>query len=234
MSELFDEKMLNGQFGISIPQTTEYSLTVDNIDFRSDDAFEQVNDGIVCGRVIGASSDNNFHRLYVKKLWDCIVYGQHMSEIINSIYIRSSNGVVDQDTHIVIYGKIHGGAGVVRTGSNISAEGKMDRYNRFVAKRVSIDGTELQVQTEWTDVSLFVIPLLIIFAIIGLRMISPALMNLGQYLTTLLIPFSAGFIGVLRFVGKKMRYYVPLSRRLKWALIGGSIFSVITAMIMRG
>lgn len=234
MYELFDEKMLNSNSGIFIPQTTEYSLTVENTDFRSENTFERVDDGIVCGRVIGASSDDNFHRLYVKKIWDRVVYGQHMSEIINSIYIRSDNGVVDRDTHIVIYGKIHGGAGVIRTGSNISAEGKMDRYNRFVAKRVNIDGTELQVQTEWADVSFFVIPLLILLAIVILRMVSPALVNMGQYLATLLIPFSAGFIGVLRLVEKKLRYYIPLGRRLKWALIGGSILSIITAMIMRG
>lgn len=234
MYELFDEKMLNSNSGISIPQTTEYSLTVENTDYRSENTFERVDDGIVCGRVIGASSDDNFHRLYVKKLWDRVVYGQHMSEIINSIYIRSDNGVVDRDTHIVIYGKIHGGAGVIRTGSNISAEGKMDRYNRFVAKRVNIDGTELQVQTEWADVSFFVIPLLILLVIVILRMVSPALVNMGQYLATLLIPFSAGFIGVLRLVGKKLRYYIPLGRRLKWALIGGGILSIIAAMIMRG
>lgn len=194
-----------------------------------------ISDNEISGQIIGASSDDGYKRIWIRKVFDRVVYGARMSNVVQTVVVRCQDGVVDRDVQVLCYGKINGGANALRTGSEIVVEGRFDGRSRFIAKRMRVGNADVEIKIEMADIMVFVIPILLLMAIIlwnpFISLISSA--DIGGKLSVLSVPFAGGFLGTRYLIKKKARYFLPFRYRIKAGLVVGVISAILMAVLFR-
>lgn len=194
-----------------------------------------ISDNEISGQIIGASSDDGYKRIWVRKVFDRVVYGSRMSNVVQTVVVRCQDGVVDRDVQVLCYGKLNGGANSLRTGSEIVAEGKFDGRSRFIAKRMRVGNADVEIKMEMADIMVFVIPILLLIAVIlwnpFISLISSA--DIGGKMSVLALPFVGGFLGTMRWIKKKAKYFIPFRYRIKAGLVVGIILAILMAVLFR-
>lgn len=219
-SNIFDESMLfNDNFElqeIATPISDNKSYIATNM---------------VSGQIVGASTGAEYHRLYIRKLYEKFVYGCRMSNSVNSIIVRCSEGIVDRDVHIICYGKLNGGDTALCTGGKLTATGKFDGKNRFIAKSMEVNCSEIEIKMEMHDLLLLMIPVLMLVLVIIWNPIMALLSSLGRWMASLVVPFIGGMAGAISIIKRKSRFFIPFRYRLKIGAFAGIVLSVIVALI---
>ena len=131
------------------------------------DAEKSIKNGSIRGRIVSVTSDGEYQRFPVERLRDKYVYHQKVSDIQNSITIRAADpdGNVS-DRRVVIYGQIKGGINILRTGMLVSAYGKYNAANEFMADRIMIDDDiPISIREEADDILYFLSPIWILLII---------------------------------------------------------------------
>lgn len=197
------------------------------------DNHSYITDNIVSGQIIGASSGESYKRLWIRKLFDRVMYGSRMSNVVQTIVVRCQDGVVDKDVQILCYGKLNGGVNSLRTGSEIVAEGKFDGRSRFIAKHMRVGNADVEIKIEMADIMVFVAPILLMIAVMLCHPIISSISSddLGGKLSALSVPLVGGFLGTSHFIKKKAKYYIPFRYRVKVSLVVGVILAIIMAMV---
>ncbi|MDD6155806.1 MAG: hypothetical protein PUB52_02105 [Lachnospiraceae bacterium] len=192
-----------------------------------------ITDNSISGQIIGASSDDGYKRLWMRKVFDRVMYGSRMSNVVQTIVVRCQDGVVDRDVQLLCYGKLNGGVNSLRTGSEIIAEGKFDGKSRFIAKRMRVGNAEVEIKMEMADIMVFVVPILILIAIMLWNPLISLLPSagVGGKLSALTLPFAGGFFGTMHLIKKKAGYFIPFRYRIKAGLAVGIILALLIAVL---
>lgn len=191
------------------------------------------NENFVEGTVISAINDAGYRRLPWEKLYERYAYSQNVSNIQNSIYVRcvDKNGNVSNKT-IIKYGQIRGGIGLFRTGMRIKAEGKVNKRNELMAKKLILeDNISVSTRTEMADIIYYASPLLLILIgilIFNIKEIFKGIISSG-YLKWYFISVIGTFFATFFLIGRVVR--VPIVNRLRtctWVslILGTFIFFV--------
>lgn len=219
---VFDERML-----------LETQGQEEVIDSYVPDSKSNISDKSISGQIIGASSDEGYKRLLARKIFDKFMYGSRMSNVVQTVVVRCQDGMIDRDVQLLCYGKLNGGVNSLRTGSEITAEGKFDGKGRFIAKRMSVANAEVEIKTEIADVMVFIVPILILMAfILWYPLVSClATADVGGKFSALTVPFAGGFLGTMYLIKKKARYFIPFWYRIKAGLVGGFALAILLAIV---
>lgn len=189
----------------------------------------------VSGKLIGVS-ESNYRRIWIRKLYDKIVYNQRMSDVVNCVIVRTKvrpDYIVD--THMYVYGKLGSGVSELKVGSNVSGYGKFDSKNRFLINQLVCDDVKIDVQLEWNDISWWLTPLLFIVLLLLFPVLINGILNnemLNDLFSQFLLLFLGGFAIIKKFSGKILRYRMGLLKRIKLYCVGGAIFSIIMMSIL--
>lgn len=184
------------------------------------------------GQIIGAATDEEYHRLFFRKIYDKFAFGARMSDKVHSIIVRCQEGVVDRDVQVLCYGCFNGGVTAIRTGGDIQALGRFDTKNRFIAKSITVNNSHIEIKTEFMDLLVYTLPVLIILLPLIFSAIGSAVSGAAGLASSLAIPFIGGVIGTIHLM-RKTRFFIPLRYRLKAGLIGGIVLALVVSMIMR-
>ena len=185
----------------------------------------------VSGQIVGASTGTEYRRLYIRKLYDKLVYGCRMSDTVNSIIVRCSEGVVDRDVQVLCYGKLNGGDTALRTGGELTATGKFDGKNRFIAKSMEVNRSAIEIKMEMQDLWIFVLPVLLIMLVAMWNPITEGLSTAGGWMASLAVPFLGGMAGTMSVIKRKSRFFIPFRYRIKTGALVGIVLAVIVALI---
>ena len=223
MSDLniFDEKML---------LTTESGP--DPVITYVPESRSYISDSQISGSIIGASQDDGFRRIGIRKVYDKLMYGSRMSNTVQTIIVRCQEGMVDRDVQVICYGKINGGASSLRTGSEISVDGKFDGKSRFVAKRMVVGGADVEIKVELADALIVLLPILLLAVILLWNPIVSMASSFTGALSSLSIPFIGGTAGTMHLIKKKSRYFIPFRYRVKVGLIVGTVLTIVMAILL--
>ena len=102
---MYKEHLIENRFSEDIFKTIEIS----SLDSTSSVLEEEnvLHDSCsVYGRIIGVSSDSTYKRLLLRKVYDKCVFGQKMSDMCNTIIVRTKNGEITKDIHVYLYGHL--------------------------------------------------------------------------------------------------------------------------------
>lgn len=196
---------------------------------------DMVTDNTVEGRIIGVTSDASYKRLFARKVFDKLVYGQRMSDVCNTIIVRSKFGDEVLDTHVCLYGQTAAGIAEVKVGAVAEVNGKFDSRNRFMARQICVDGVRIATQIEMADILLWIAPVAILFFWYMIIIIADGISAMDAYnqlFTKIIVFFFGGCWTTFRGIKKLFRYYLPVGVRLKMSVIGGTIISIILAIIL--
>lgn len=191
---------------------------------------DMISDRMVAGRIIGVSSDSSYKRLLVRKVFDKCNYHQKMSDVCNTIIVRSKSGDEVEDVHICLYGQMAGGIAELKVGAVLEAEGKFDSRNRFMARQICVDSVKMCTQFEMSDFLLWITPTVLLLMCVLLYVLidgMSALIIENQIFMKIIIFFLGGFWVTLRGIKKVFKYYLPFGMRMKMSVIGGIVSSVI-------
>lgn len=194
---------------------------------------EAADPGCISGKIIGVS-ESNYHRIWLRKVYDKLAYGQRMSDVVNTAIVRSKDGegkVVD--THFYIYGKLGSGVSELKVGSNVTGKGRYDSKHRFLVRRLTCDGVLLNVQLEKNDILWWLFPALTLaFLFLMPGMAETILQNsmVKETILRFLVLFLGIFAILMKLIGRKMRYRVSLGKRIK---VCGWISFIMSFLIMR-
>jgi hypothetical protein len=183
------------------------------------------------GKVIDSAADEGYRRNWLRKVYDKLIYGAHMSNTVQTIVLRSQNGAIDKDVQVLCYGKINGGPVSFHTGADIYVQGKFDGKNRFIAKKMQVGSASVEIKTELSDVLVILIPLMLLFVPLIWESLVSAISNLESEWAWLIIPFIGGFTGAMHIIRKKCRYYIPFLHRVKVGVIVGIALALIFAIM---
>ncbi len=183
--------------------------------------------GTILGTIVGVSSDNSYCRTMARRIFERIRYGASTSKELHCINVKCQEGQIDRCISVLCYGKILGGASSIRTGSAIVAQGSFDRRNRFVAKRINVDGAEVEIQREITDYALLMALITIIACVLISNVIGPALNEYKGSITSLFVPFTGGMMGTFKLLRNKLGRIIPFSSKLKIGAVVGGLASVL-------
>ncbi len=206
-----------------------YSMTRSSADFENENSVE--------GTIISAINDDGYRRLPWKKLYERYAYSQNVGNIQNSIYIRcvDKDGNVSNKT-IIKYGQIRGGIGLFRTGMRIKAEGKVNKKNEIMAKKIILeDNIIVSTRTEMADIFYYASPLLFILIgilIFNIKSIFKGIISSG-YLKWYVISIICTFFATFFLLGRVVR--VPIVNRFRtctWVslILGTVVFFVIKSI----
>lgn len=220
---VFDESML-----------LEHS-DADDVDTYVPSSHFYITDDAISGQIIGTSSDEGYRRLLIRKLFDKIMYGSRMSNVVQTILVRCQDGAIDRDVQILCYGMLNGGINSLRTGAEIVADGKFDRRGRFVAKHMKVGNADVEIKMEMADIMVFIVPILLLTAVMLWNPIISSISSadLGGKLSALSVPFVGGFLGTSHLIKKKAKYFIPFRYRIKACLVVGVILATLMAMLFR-
>lgn len=231
---MYQEHLNENRFSEDIFKTTEISSSdrissvleeEENVLYESDNVY---------GRIIGVSSDSTYKRLLIRKIYDKCVLGQKMSDMCNTIIIRTKNGEVTKDIHVYLYGHLSGGISELKVGSKIEVIGRYDSRNRFMARRILVDSVQIRTQIELADIILWMIPVMSIFFVFGFGFFFENIpKNINKefwFLET--IAFVGGFSISWKLLKKVFRYYIPFRKKVKCSFIGALIITVVIAFII--
>lgn len=191
------------------------------------------NENYVEGTIISAINDDGYRRLPWEKLYERYVYSQNVGNTQNSIYVRCVDkyGNVSNKT-IIRYGQIRGGIGLFRTGMHIKAEGKVNKRNELMAKKLILeDNISVSTRTELADIIYYASPLLFILIgilIFNVKSIFKSIISSG-YLKWYFISVIGTFLGTFFLIGRAAR--VPIVNKLRtctWVslILGTLVFFV--------
>lgn len=193
-----------------------------------------ISDSKIVGRIIGVSSDSSYKRLFVRKVLDKLVYGQKMSDVCNTIIVRSKAGDDVTDAHIYLYGQMTGGIAELKIGSAIEAAGKFDSRNRFMARRICVDSVRICTQLEKDDLILYFAPMIMLLIYMLSSTIVSAISALaigsevvGKWMMLFLSSIYITYCGIR----KAFKYYLPFRVKLKLSVIAGTVMSIIFMLI---
>lgn len=192
-----------------------------------------IKEGSISGQIIGASSDEGYKRLWIRKLYDKLAYGTRMSNVVQTIIVRCQDGVVDRDVQILCYGRLNGGVNALRTGSEVAAEGKFDGKNRFIAKRMSVGNAEIEIKTEIADIMVYAIPIIILMVVMLWNPLIAivASSDVGEKLSALALPFAGGLLGTMHMIKKTSKRFIPFTYRFKAGLAVGVLSAMLVAIL---
>lgn len=187
----------------------------------------------ISGQIIGAAADNGYHRHYFRKLYDKFAYKSRMSDVVQTITVRCREGMVDKDVLVMCYGKINGGVTAIRTGSSIEAEGKFDRKNRFIAKRIRVNDSDIEIKTELSDLLIYLLPVILLGMILLWSPIKSVLSGTAGRFLSVITAFGVGMFGILRLIRRRARYFIPYRFRIKAGLVAGLVLAVAVLILTR-
>ncbi len=183
--------------------------------------------GAILGTIVGVSSDNSYCRTMTRRIFEKLRYGASTSKELHCINVKCQEGSIDKCIPILCYGKILGGASSIRTGSAIVAQGSFDRRNRFVAKRINVDGAEIEIQREITDYAFLLALITIIACILISQVIGTVVNEYKGSVTSLFVPFTGGMMGTFKLLRNKLGRIIPFSSKLKIGAVVGGLASVL-------
>lgn len=195
---------------------------------------DATSDNKVVGRIIGVSSDSSYKRLFVRKVLDKFVYGQKMSDVCNTIIVRSKAGDDVTDAHIYVYGQMAGGIAELKVGSALEADGKFDSRNRFMARKIYVDSVRICTQFENEDLLLWLVPMIMLFIYIVINTVISGISTViigNEVVVKWLMLFLTSFYVTYRGMRKAFKYYLPFRIKLKLSVIAGTVMSIIFMMI---
>ena len=137
---------------------------------------------------------------------------------------------------IIRYGQIRGGIGLFRTGMHIKAEGKVNKRNELMAKKLILeDNISVSTRTELADIIYYASPLLFILIgilIFNVKSIFKSIISSG-YLKWYFISVIGTFLGTFFLIGRVAR--VPIVNKLRtctWVslILGTLVFFVCKSM----
>lgn len=204
----------------------------DGISEITEESSVEVIDSRIQGRVVGCSTDSAYHRIFIRKIYDRFVFGQHMSDICNTLIVRCKNGDFFTDYHVYVYGKLAGGMSEVKVGSKATIYGKSDSKNRYLARKMQIDGVEISIQNEFWDFGVWLVLLCCLLLLCGGKSLINSLHIDKYFAIKELLFFLAGVSGTLKLQKKMCRYYVPFSKRIKRAFFVGVFLMIIAGFLL--
>ena len=217
---VFDESIIfSNPIDEGISEITEES-TVEVVDSR------------IQGIVVGCSTDSAYHRIFIRKIYDRLIFGQHMSEVCNTLIVRCKNGDFSTDYHVYVYGKLAGGMSEVKVGSKATIYGKFDSKNRYMAKEMQIDGVGIAIQNEFWDYGLWLVMLCCLLLLCGGTSLINRLHIDTYFALKEFLFFLAGVGGTMKLQKKICRYYVPFSKRIKRAFFVGVLLMIIAGFLL--
>lgn len=230
---MHQEQKMEPLFNESIFRTSDINLDNNTITLMNEETC-LVESNMVIGRIIGVSSDSTYRRIWLRKVFDKLIYGQRMSDTCNTIVVRCKEYETIKDIHIYLYGRLSGGISELKMGSAIKVTGKFDFRNRFMARSLLVDSVKIGVQYELLDITIWLVPILIILLyMLGITVVSSA-SKMGinnDFWMKEFIAFLGGFSISLKLIKKLLGYYVPFGKRIKWGTIAGFILMIIIAFI---
>ncbi len=195
-------------------------------------------DAQISGRIVSVTSNGDYRRFPIERLRDKYLYHQKVSDIQNSLTIRTvdQQGVVS-DKRVIIYGQIKGGIDILRTGIRITAFGKYNNANEFMADRLVLDNNiVISIREEVGDVLYFLSPALLVVLIIllwGGISVAPGIVT-GALSSipwrVLLIAFVVIFSAVMWGLRRLIR--LPLLNRLRASFFITILIEIIGAIIL--
>lgn len=230
---MYKEHLIENRFSEDIFKTIEIS----SLDSTSSVLEEEnvLHDSCsVYGRIIGVSSDSTYKRLLLRKVYDKCVFGQKMSDMCNTIILRTKNGEITKDIHVYLYGHLSGGISELKVGSKVEVIGRYDSRNRFMARRILVDSVQIRTQIEMVDIMLWIIPIMSIFFMFGFGCFLeniPTNIN-KEFWFIEMIAFAGGYSISWKLLKKLFRYYIPFRKKIKCSFIGALIIAVVIAFII--
>lgn len=188
-------------------------------------------DNLISGHIIGVSTDSMYKRTFFRKVHDKLFFNQRMSDVINTVIVRSMVNDTSIDSYFYIYGKILGGISQLKVGGYVYGKGKYDSGNRFMVNELKCDSVNITTQIEKDDVLLVLSPLFVLLIGFLVSMFFSGYNTSGEYASVILkfvVSFMACFAGVGKFLRSKFRYILSFGKRMK---IGGLV-SLIGSLLI--
>lgn len=231
---MYQEQKMEPLFNESIFRTSDINSDSNTTTLMNEETC-LVESNMVIGRIIGVSSDSTYKRIWLRKVFDKLIYGQRMSDTCNTIVVRCKEYETTKDIHIYLYGRLSGGISELKMGSVIRVTGKFDFRNRFMARSLLVDSVKIGVQYELLDITIWLVPMMtLLLYMLSITVVSNSL-KIGfnhDFWTKEFIAFLGGFSASLKLIKKLFGYYVPFSKRMKWGTIGGLVLMIVIAFII--
>lgn len=189
----------------------------------------------IAGTIISAISDTGFRRLPWEKMYDKYFYSQSVNDNQNSIYVRciDESGKITNKT-IIMYGQIKGGIGIFRTGMKIRGEGRYNRKNEFVARRLIIENSiNISIRTELTDVIYCLSPLIVVIILVFVINLVGTLQQIISYqdMQRLLVGVVGIFAISFYVIGRFVR--LPIGARIRRSIWISIILGLILLLFCK-
>ena len=97
------------------------------------------------GIVIESDSELDAYRTVFEKLGDRLGYGQNFSDTYNRVVVRTEDG---EREDVIFYGDVRLGGNYFKKGDSVSARGKFNADNQFMARAIQSNGRWVRITNE--------------------------------------------------------------------------------------
>ena len=156
-----------------IPSETSIRVPVYDTEYQSEPSGNvYISPNAVRGVVRRKIADASFHRYYLQKMFEKIVYKQRMSDVLNIFYITlmdDSDNAIGDEVSVRIHGDIEGGIESIYEGCLLTANGKYSagQSNEFIASEIYVNGNSKRVKYEKDDFLVWLVPIIGLAVVMG-------------------------------------------------------------------